>query len=50
MVKYENQYMDCDVSHHYCSDDCKVHELYKYDIDATELCETCLLNKRNKVR
>lgn len=28
-----------------CNEECDVNELYKYDIDATELCATCLLGK-----
>ena len=31
------------------NEECEINEWYKYDIDATELCETCLLNRFDKV-
>ena len=62
MVKYENQYTNGElqhienthpnshVSHHYCNEECEVNQLYKYDIDATELCETCLPGKFKTIK
>lgn len=42
---HHNPHYFCDE----CGDECQVNELYKYDIDVTELCETCLLGKFEKV-